>query len=145
MCTGVVWMDASIKTLLPRPYTYRIITPTHTSHIVHKQTPQPKQQQAYQDIDPLLTGLAGLLHPPTVPSASSNSKAQLTIYDPYFCQGRVTRLLASLGYEASRVINQMRDFYADVKHGSVPSHDVLVTNPPFSGQHKVRWGGWLGY
>ncbi len=32
----------------------------------------------------------------------------------------------------------MRDFYADVEAGTVPQYDILVTNPPFSGDHKER-------
>lgn len=96
----------------------------------HDTTPH-HNPQAYQDIEPILSGLAGLLHP------TGASKALLTCYDPYYCQGRVVRLLASLGFDESRVLNRMSDFYKDLEQGTVPEHDVLVTNPPFSGDHKV--------
>ncbi len=33
---------------------------------------------------------------------------------------------------------QKRDFYADVRKGRVPEYDILVTNPPYSGDHKER-------
>ncbi len=36
------------------------------------------------------------------------------------------------------VINRNEDFYATAARGDVPVHDVLVTNPPFSGDHKER-------
>lgn len=36
------------------------------------------------------------------------------------------------------VIHENRDFYADLANGTVPTHDVLVTNPPYSGDHKER-------
>lgn len=35
----------------------------------------------------------------------------------------------------ARVHNKNEDFYATVQAGAVPEHDVLITNPPFSGQH----------
>ena len=44
--------------------------------------------------------------------------------------------LAALG--CRNVINQNRDFYADVAADAVPPHDLLVTNPPYSGDHKQR-------
>jgi len=46
------------------------------------------------------------------------------------------RHLASLGF--TNVIHQNVDFWALVKANQVPSFDVLLTNPPFSGDHKVR-------
>jgi hypothetical protein len=62
----------------------------------------------------------------------------LVVYDPYFCQGRVCKLLGELGCGAEQVINSNRDFYADVAAGTTPSHDLLLTNPPFSGEHKQK-------
>lgn len=44
--------------------------------------------------------------------------------------------LAKLGFAS--VINQRRDFYKDIAEDMVPHHDVLVTNPPYSGDHKKR-------
>ena len=47
----------------------------------------------------------------------------------------------SLGFET--VINVKRDFYADIRKDKVPEHDVLVTNPPYSGDHKARLFSWI--
>ena len=60
----------------------------------------------------------------------------LVIYDPYYCAGGTKRSFAALGYE--RVINENEDFYAVVREGRVPAHDVLVTNPPYSADHVER-------
>lgn len=37
-----------------------------------------------------------------------------------------------------KFINENRDFYADISSVRVPAHHVLVTNPPYSGDHKHR-------
>ena len=44
--------------------------------------------------------------------------------------------LAQLGY--SQVINENRDFYLDIRKQQVPAYDLLVTNPPYSGEHKIH-------
>jgi len=49
--------------------------------------------------------------------------------------GAVVRHLATLGF--TNVIHENVDFWALVKTKKVPSYDVLLTNPPFSGDHKV--------
>jgi hypothetical protein len=36
------------------------------------------------------------------------------------------------------VLNFNRDFYADIKKKRIPEHDVLITNPPYSGEHKPK-------
>lgn len=117
------------------------------------------------------------------------AKAALRIYDPFFCEGRVVRLLSGLGFE--NVYNRNEDFYAakaagmkarrwwqhvwfhrhrgdqpssesdsiqrcttwiahhrlplhptshnaNAATGKLPEFDVLVTNPPFSGDHIER-------
>ena len=69
--------------------------------------------------------------PPT-----GKSRAELVIYDPFFCDGATVRHLRGLGFET--VINRNRDFYKDLRDGDIPAHDVLVTNPPYSGDHKVQ-------
>jgi hypothetical protein len=57
------------------------------------------------------------------------------IYDPYFCAGAVKRHLAALGFTS--VINECEDFYARAAAG-LPAHDVLLTNPAYSGDHIPR-------
>lgn len=58
------------------------------------------------------------------------------VHDPYYCQGRVCEYLRRLGY--SRVVNENADFYQRVRDNCVPKHDILVTNPPYSGEHKQQ-------
>ena len=69
---------------------------------------------------------------------SSDPLQSLTVYDPYYCKGRVCDALAALGLARESVINVNRDFYSDISKRTVPTHDVLLTNPPYSGDHKQR-------
>ena len=82
---------------------------------------------AYAHIAPLLRLLAAAL---------GTTPERLAIYDPYFCAGSVTRHLAAQGFP--RVHNRNEDAYATIASGRVPKHDVLVTNPPYSGNHVER-------
>jgi hypothetical protein len=61
---------------------------------------------------------------------------QSVIYDPFFCDGSIKVRLHALGFR--RVVHENRDFYSDVREKSVPQHDILLTNPPYSGDHKAR-------
>ena len=60
----------------------------------------------------------------------------MRIYDPFFCNGAVVRHLNALGF--TKVIHENRDFYADVKNKTVPEYDILITNPPYSGDNKEK-------
>jgi hypothetical protein len=82
----------------------------------------------YVDIEPFLFGLAIQM---------KSNKARLRIWDPYYCEGSVVRHLGRLGFSSVR--NENSDFYATIAEGSVPPFDVLVTNPPFSGDHIERF------
>eukprot|EP00892_Ulva_mutabilis_P006473 jgi/Ulvmu1/4198/UM019_0177.1 len=62
--------------------------------------------------------------------------ATLKIYDPYFCTGTTKGILSSMGYE--HVYNENEDFYEKTLAGSLPDFDILVTNPPFSGDHVIK-------
>jgi hypothetical protein len=126
-----------------------------TEYSDHFETPP----QAYADIAPLLESVAAQRHPESSSSSSTTTSSsssggssggrsssahaavsQLSVYDPYFCQGKMVRALCDAlpALDASRVINANRDFYADVEAHAVPDHDVLVSNPPYSGHHKQR-------
>eukprot|EP00667_Euglena_gracilis_P014984 EG_transcript_15553 len=83
--------------------------------------------QAIQDLAPVLRHFAALV---------GRSPADLTLYDPYYCDGAVKGHLARLGFGAVR--HENRDFYEDVRAGQVPSYDLLLTNPPYSADHKER-------
>jgi hypothetical protein len=58
------------------------------------------------------------------------------LYDPYYCNGRTAVLLRQLGFE--NVVHAKRDFYCDVREENIPQHDTLITNPPYSDQHKEK-------
>ncbi|KAG7341029.1 hypothetical protein IV203_022980 [Nitzschia inconspicua] len=85
----------------------------------HFETPS----DAYVDILPLLDAL-------------QKQRSEHVIYDPYYCNGQTKRLLQRLGFE--RVQHEQRDFYEDIDQNTVPLYHTLVTNPPYSDQHKER-------
>lgn len=80
---------------------------------------------AYTHIVPLLNFIAKRL--------GKKQPSDLEIYDPYYCAGGMVRHLNKLGYP--HVYNRREDFYQVIAAGNVPSHDVIVTNPPYSGNH----------
>ncbi|KAJ1629609.1 hypothetical protein T492DRAFT_1009568 [Pavlovales sp. CCMP2436] len=82
---------------------------------------------AYEHLAPLLAQLAAQLGKPA---------SKLRIYDPYYCAGSVVKHLGRLGF--TRVINRNEDFYAQIELGTVPEHDVIVTNPPYTSNHVQR-------
>lgn len=53
------------------------------------------------------------------------AKAALRIYDPFFCEGRVVRLLSGLGFE--NVYNRNEDFYAVKAAGMGGNHCIVCT------------------
>ena len=77
--------------------------------------------QAYQDIVPFLKAVRG------------KSPISLCIYDPYYCNGAVSQNLKELGFP--KVCNRKEDCYEVWDSSRYPSHDVLITNPPYSGSH----------
>lgn len=89
----------------------------------HCETPQ----EAYSDIDFLLEHIA---------SSCGKTKASLIIYDPYHCTGAVVQRLSALGY--TDVYNKNEDFYKAIADKRIPNYDVLVTNPPYSGDNMER-------
>ena len=80
---------------------------------------------AYKDIAPFLKRLAKSLN---------KKDADLLIYDPYFCEGSVVERLRIFGF--SKVYNRKEDFYSS--DTLKPDYDVLVTNPPYSGDHVEK-------
>eukprot|EP00916_Digyalum_oweni_P002842 GHVL01005258.1.p1 GENE.GHVL01005258.1~~GHVL01005258.1.p1 ORF type:complete len:354 (+),score=100.02 GHVL01005258.1:19-1080(+) len=53
----------------------------------------------------------------------------VSIYDPFYCTGRIIENLNNLGY--MNIYNKNEDFY----NVSIPEYDILITNPPYSGQN----------
>lgn len=83
--------------------------------------------EAYCDVADLLDQIAKSL---------GKTRRDLSIYDPYYCNGGVTVKLNSLGFGYVR--NDNADFYKAIENGTVPKFDVLVTNPPYSGIHLEK-------
>lgn len=86
--------------------------------------------RAYEDILPLLDQIAK--------AVGKTDRHQLVIYDPYYCDGGIKRKLQHLGIPAKNVRNENRDFYKDIANQTVPPHDVVITNPPYSGTHMEQ-------
>ncbi|PBJ74221.1 methyltransferase [Trypanosoma cruzi] len=90
--------------------------------------------EALRDIAVVVDQLRLLLRP----SAPEN----FVVYDPYYCAGTIVRYWNTLGVQ--RVIHANRDFCKDIAEGDDPDdYDMLVTNPPFSGDHIERLFNYL--
>lgn len=91
--------------------------------------------EAYQDIVPLLTKLrddkkaSSLSKGPKMTKTSDASSSAFRIYDPYYCDGAVTRNFSNLGFPD--VYNKKEDCYRIWSMHDTPDFDVLVTNPPY--------------
>lgn len=83
--------------------------------------------QAYRDLQPLIDWIM---------TEPNNNKQNPVLYDPYYCDGQTAVLLQQLGYD--KIVHQKRDFYLDIASDTVPAHDWLVTNPPYSDEHKIK-------
>jgi hypothetical protein len=68
---------------------------------------------------------------------SRKSIEDCVVYDPYYCAGGMVPMLkGKLGFK--KVINENVCFYETIENGRIPAHDFLVTNPPYSGDHKTK-------
>ena len=83
---------------------------------------------AYMHVAPILSYIATRIGR----KCSSTPK----IYDPYYCAGTVIQHLNKLGFP--NVYNKPEDFYQVIQEQRLPQHDVVVTNPPYSGDHFER-------
>ena len=79
---------------------------------------------AYSDLLCLLDACCHIL---------GKTRRRLRIYDPFYCDGAVIRHLGNAGFVD--VYNRCEDFYKVQAAGKVPSYEVIVTNPPYSGEH----------
>ena len=86
----------------------------------HCETPA----EAYRDLLALLDACCQLF---------GKTRRTLRIYDPFFCNGAVIRHLGNIGFV--NVYNRCENFYAMQAAGNIPQYDVLITNPPYSGNH----------
>jgi hypothetical protein len=78
--------------------------------------------------------IAGLLG--EVSKLVKKPRVDLKIYDPFFCAGSVIAHLATCGFPT--VYNRCEDFYEVQREGKGPDFDVIVTNPPYSGEHVEK-------
>lgn len=80
---------------------------------------------AYRDILPVLS------------LVEKSIESNPIIYDPFYCNGAVVNHFQNLGF--FNVINKCEDFWGRVNSKTeFPNHDILITNPPFSGDHIPR-------
>ena len=89
--------------------------------------------EAYQDIAALLHALAATIHP--------KKPTNVRLYDPFYCAGAAKRNLQAIGFP--NVYHEREDFYASCCDMAAddprrPVFDILVTNPPYSGDHVER-------
>lgn len=92
---------------------------------------------AYEHVSPLLRSLA------LSTTTKRSSSFPFVIYDPYYCDGGTTTKLARLGHRHVR--HAREDCYAAWEDPSVAtSFDVLLTNPPYSGDHLERLAAFFG-
>ncbi len=123
-----------------RPVRY----PYPTDYNDHFETPS----RAYFDLLPLLDYVLCDQRDQTKDSLMNSSKTEskeVVLYDPYFCTGRAAILLNEIfeqNHKESRpkirIQHEKRDFYHDVRNNTIPHHDIFITNPPYSGDHKER-------
>jgi hypothetical protein len=97
--------------------------------------------EAYEDILPLLDLILSSGEGIKQSNREDNKtirerRKEHIIYDPYYCDGRTKRILRSLGFD--KVVHEKRDFYEDIREQKVPNHHTLVTNPPYSDDHKEK-------
>ena len=81
--------------------------------------------EAVQDVAHIVSALARSL---------GKRPEDLKIYDPYYCAGNIKDTWRRCGFP--QCYNENLDCYAEWANGTEPEYDVIVTNPPFSGEHK---------
>jgi len=89
----------------------------------HFETPK----QSYIDILPIIESIGRSISIP---------QSRLILYDPFYCNGLAKVHLESLGF--ANVQHERRDFYKDILNNTIPFHHIIITNPPYSDDHKER-------
>lgn len=127
---------AAVKKTAQQRWTEEVAVkfPFESQYADHFESPA----RAYEDLAPLLRRVAARLC--SGGESPRSSCESVRIYDPFYCDGAVVDRLANVGFP--NVLNECVDFYARVSEGTVPAHDVVVTNPPYSGEHKERSLRW---
>ena len=115
-----------------------------TVHDVHDPSPHPTPQPLAFAADeddhcetaPEAYGHVASLLRQTATALGIHPVESLRIYDPYYCNGGVVRRLKRHGF--LRVYNCREDFYDKVAKNATPDFDILLTNPPYSGDHPAK-------
>mmetsp|Transcript_20722 Transcript_20722/g.26749 ORF Transcript_20722/g.26749 Transcript_20722/m.26749 type:complete len:361 (-) Transcript_20722:29-1111(-) len=81
-------------------------------------------KEAYVHIQPLLHSLR------------KTDQSPFLIYDPYYCDGAVRNNFEELGFP--QVYNKKEDCYHVWSGKDLPKFDIMVTNPPYSGDHMEK-------
>jgi hypothetical protein len=98
-------------------YPYKVVNDDHC------ETPL----EAYKDIDDIIA---------TYAISIGKQRSDVSIYDPYYCEGSMIERLHTLGYRD--IYNKKEDFYEMIRLDRIPPYDVLVTNPPYSMDHMEQ-------
>ena len=93
-----------------------------TNALDHCETPP----EAYAHVCSFLKAVAAAQSPP-------KPAKDWIIWDPYYCNGSMKRIFQELGFK--NIIHDNVDFYQLIQDGTIPDHDVLITNPPYSEHH----------
>jgi hypothetical protein len=143
---GVVVWDVHTETLMMQPSISKDnVTTTATIPVSFPFEADPDDHcespiDAYQHILPILQNYAKRRYTSqTQQTRNDVTKETLSIYDPYYCDGQVKRHLNDLGFP--NVYNMKEDCYAlwnDPTLYDTIQYDVLLTNPPYSGDHIER-------
>jgi hypothetical protein len=64
--------------------------------------------------------------------------SDVRVYDPYYCHGGTKELLSVCGFKKEFIFNDPVNCYSAQREKSVPLHDILLSNPPYSGEHIRR-------
>ena len=83
--------------------------------------------RAYSHVTPLMKLLAKELR---------KQQSELGLWDPYFCKGAMVGKLNSLGFDHVHNVNE--DCYQVMASGKLPYHDIVISAPPYSGDHLEK-------
>lgn len=99
-----------------------------TNVLDHCETPRA----AYEHLGSFLEVVGKMLHKDIQPTKS------VRIWDPFYCNGSMKTIFQDMGFHNDNIIHQNVDFYQLIRDQTIPDHDILVTNPPYSDDHIHR-------
>ena len=117
LSTSSTQVSSSSTTPDDHTYPYKVVNDDHC------ETPL----ESYKDIDDIIA---------TYAISIGKQRSDVSIYDPYYCEGSMIERLHTLGYRD--IYNKKEDFYEMIRLDRIPPYDVLVTNPPYSMDHMEQ-------